>query len=69
MAKKQEPLKPMFPLKHEFYASLDNFLHQSGMLADLCHQMIRLDAVDEKLKPMLQERLDALHTARFGDED
>lgn len=69
MAKKQDPAKPLFPLKHEFYASLDNFTHQAGMLADMCRQMIQLDAVSEKIKPMLQERLDAFHAARFGGED
>lgn len=67
MAKKQP--KPLFPLKTEFYDSLDNFAHQAGMLADMCRQMIKMDAVNEKLKPMLQERLDAFQAARMSDED
>jgi hypothetical protein len=67
MAKK-DPVKPLFPLKAEFYASVDNFAHQAGMLADMCKQMIQMNAVDERLKPMLQERLDAFNAARFGGE-
>ena len=68
MAKSKEKPKPLFPLKQDFYASLDNFAHQAGMLADLCKQMIQLNAVSEKVKPMLQERLDAFGLARFGDD-
>lgn len=69
MAKKQEPPKPLFPLKHDFYASLDNFAHQAGMLADMCRQLIQMNAVDDRVKAPLQERLDSFHAARFGDEN
>ncbi len=68
MKKAKEAPKPLFPLKHDFYASLDNFAHQAGMLADMCHQLIQLNAVSENSKPMLQERLDAFRAARFGGE-
>jgi len=69
MAKVKEPPKPLFPLKHDFYASLDNFAHQAGMMADMCRQLIQMDAVSEKIKPMLQERIDAFQAARFGDDN
>lgn len=70
MAKKSDPPKPIFPIKHEFYASLDNFIHEAGMLADSVRQMLGMPGVitNEALRKVLQERLDAFGKARFGDE-
>ena len=70
MAKKHQPPKPMFPLKHEFYASLDVFTHEAGMLADATKQILDLpDIITNKAaRKLLQERLDAFAAARFGDE-
>lgn len=70
MAKKPEPTKPMFPLKHEFYASLDAFIHQAGMLADSVHSALTMPGIieNEALRKILQERLDAFAEARFGDD-
>ena len=68
MAKKSEPPKPIFPLKHEFYASLDHFIHEAGMLADAVKQAMDLGAVDKRVSPILAERLDAFEKARHGNE-
>lgn len=68
MAKK-EPPKPLFPLKHEFYVSLDAFTHEAGMLADMVRQCIHLGAVDQKAIAPLQERLNAFAAIRFGDKE
>lgn len=71
MAKTKEPVKPMFPLKHEFVASLDRFIHEAGMLADTVRQALQMPGViaNEGARRMLQERLDAFTEARFGDEE
>lgn len=63
----KHPPEPLFPLKHEFYASLDNFAHQAGMLADAVRQLIDMGAVNKAAVPPLQERLDAFNAARFGE--
>lgn len=68
MAKKQTETKPLFPLKHEFYDSLDRFAHESFMLAEAVRTAIQLDGVNEKVKPILQERLDAFMRVWGGNE-
>jgi hypothetical protein len=65
MAKR--PIKPIFPLKHEFDASLDRFINEAGMLADAVQTALNLKAVDEDARDTLQERLDAFAGARFGN--
>jgi hypothetical protein len=58
MSKKPDA-KPMYPLKHEFVASLDRYLHQSRMLADAVRMALELPGVirNENLRKALQERL------------
>ena len=67
MARKPDP-KPLFPLKGDFYESLDRFIHEAGMLADVAEQAMKLGAISEKLRPIFQERIDAFRKARFGDQ-
>lgn len=69
MAKKQEPTKPIFPLKHEFYASLDKYIHESGMLADSVRQCLSMPGIitNEAMRKILQERLDAHNMARDAE--
>lgn len=64
MAKK-EPPKPMFPLKHQFYDSLDNYIHNARILADSVRTFVDLgEAANLKaFKEKLQERLDAFERA------
>lgn len=66
MTKKEEP-RPMFPVKHEFYASLDRFIHEAGMLADSLRTVLRhADGIKPGIATLLQERLDAFDHARTG---
>jgi hypothetical protein len=69
MAKRKQDVKPLFPVKHEFYASLDRFTHEAGMLSDAVRQCLNLpDVIKNKAaRDILQERLDAFAAARFGD--
>lgn len=71
MAKKQEPPKPLFPLKHEFYASLDAFAHQAGMLADSVSQALQIEGVitNTAMRRILHERLDAFAATRLDGEE
>lgn len=70
MTKRKEPIKPIFPLKHEFYASLDRFIHEAGMLAQAVEQLIDMPNVfrSDEAKKLLRERLTAFAESRFGDE-
>jgi hypothetical protein len=63
----RRPVKPIFPLKYEFDASLDRFIREAGMLADAVQTALNLKAVDEDARDTLQERLDAFAEARGGD--
>ena len=45
MPKKQEQPKPLFPLKHDFAKSLDNYIHQAGMLSDAVRTLIQMDQI------------------------
>lgn len=71
MPKKPEPAKPLFPLKHEFEASLDAFAHEAGMLADAVKQALEFEGVikNDAVRKLLKERLDAFAATRFGEDD
>jgi hypothetical protein len=71
LVKKKEAPKPLFAVKHDFYASLDNFIQQSIML----HQAVRtvVDHADSS-KPlpqgvidMVKQRLDDWEKATLTD--
>ena len=69
MARKPVDAKPLFPIKHDFVASLDRFIHEAGMLRDAVRQAIQLDAVKKgPITDILQERLKAFDLARFGED-
>jgi len=70
MAKKQKPAKPLFPLKHEFYASLDQYTHEAGMLRDVVDQLLKMGAIPPgSAAVMLRERVVAFDKIRFGDDN
>ena len=60
MAKKAKDIKPIFPLKHEFYDALDNFIQEATMLANVA----RFIAEHGDLKPGLRRQLDEQLEAR-----
>lgn len=69
MARKKDPPKPLFGLKHDFYDSLDNFIQYSINLHQMARSLLDLNVVPDKLKPMLQEKVDALETAMMSKDD
>lgn len=65
---KKAKLKPIFPLKHDFYASLDHLLHQTMMLYQAVEQAIDLGAIgNESVKKMLAERVANVRAAMSED--
>ena len=69
MAKRQESVKPLFPLKHEFYASLDKYTHEAGMLRDVVHQLLKMGKLKGPAEALIKERLKAFDEVRFGDDN
>jgi hypothetical protein len=70
MARRQEAPKPLFPLKHEFVASLDQYIHKAGMLGDAVRTIVaHADdfKVPEKVVGVLRERLVEFDLACSGE--
>lgn len=64
---KPEP-KSIFPVKHEFYDALDNFIHEAGMLSNAVKSVLDLSkSLEPSVKNILQERLDAFQRAWSKD--
>ncbi len=69
MAKRKvDNVKPLFPLKHEFIESLNRYIHEASMLADVIDTALKLGAIDTRLSGMVIERLSAFNAARYGDD-
>jgi hypothetical protein len=56
--------KPLLPLKHEFVASLDRFIHEAGMLADCVRTALDNDAISPRVADIVRKRLDAFDKMR-----
>ena len=70
MARKTEPAKPLFPLKHDFYRSLDVYIEKASMLASICQSLAREDGLISVpgIRDMLVKALAEFDEARFKDE-
>ena len=70
MARKKEEPKPLFSLKHDFYASLDNALQQASNLLQVVDQAVDLagDKMPAPIKEILMERSAALRKALMSDD-
>ncbi len=66
MSKKTEPVKPLFPLKHEFENSLNRYIEATSALAEIVRTCLKHDLIDKKVVDMVQERLNALDASRYG---
>jgi hypothetical protein len=69
MTKKFKPIKPMFPLKHEFTDSLDLCLQQAITLITAVRTVLELKQVDASAAVKLRECLDTFEAAMFGKGD
>jgi len=67
MARKKEEPKPLFSLKHDFYESLDAVTQQGIMLIQAIEHALDLGQVNERVAPIIRERLDAFRKALLTD--
>lgn len=69
MARKKETPKPMFSLRHDFVASLENLCSECIMLLQVVDTLVRQD---DSLKPavrgLLKERSEALRAALMTED-
>lgn len=68
MAKKAKDIKPIFPLKHEFYDALDNFIQEATMLANTARFIAENGGLKPGLKQQLEKQLEAFSAARHSDD-
>lgn len=69
MAKKKEPAKPIFPLKHEFYDSLDNFIQKSMMMGNAIDTVLSVGKgeIPERFLKVLEDARAEYNTAWSDD--
>jgi hypothetical protein len=68
MARSKEPPKPLFNLKHDFYASLDNVAHEAIMLLQAIDMALKHGAVSDTIAPTLKERSAAFRASLSSDD-
>ncbi len=68
MARKKEPPKPLFSLKFDFVASLDNVCHEAIMLMQVVDSVIHMVEMPQGVKDMLIERAKAMRAALSNNE-
>lgn len=66
MARSIEPPKPLYPLKHEYQASLDNYLGKVSMLVSSMSSLLGTEHMSEFATTVLKERLAELEAAARG---
>jgi hypothetical protein len=69
---RKEAPKSFFPLKHEFVASLDRYIHTAGMLREAVKNIVDLGVIDnaavvEQLRKHLQAFDEAAHGIENGE--
>lgn len=68
MARRKEEPRPLLAFKHDFYASLDNMLHEATMLIQATEMVIRTEAVKGPAADALKERIAAFRKSIFTEE-
>lgn len=67
MARKKEPTIPLFGLKHDFYASLDNMTQEALNLMNALETALDLGKVHPTAAEILRERLKAFRATLTED--
>lgn len=68
MARNKQPPKPLFALRHDFAASLDNVCHEAIMLLQAVDMSIRQEGLPPAIKDILSERSKAMRAALMQDD-
>jgi hypothetical protein len=67
MARKKEQPKPLFTLKHDFYASLDEVAQRAIVLIQAIESALDLGQIGDAAKPIVREHLDAFRKSLLSD--
>lgn len=68
MARKKEQPKPLFGLKHDFFASVENVCHEAIMLLQAVDMVVKNGGLDPAISQILAERSKAMRAALMSDE-
>lgn len=73
MARKKEPPKPLFALRHDFVASLENVCNQNIMLIQAVEMITRDNVpgvtIPKPIRDLLTERVAAMRAALMSDDE
>lgn len=69
MARKKETPKPMFDLRHDFVASLENLCQECIMMLQAVDGAIEHGKLADPVKSILEERYKALRAALVNEEN
>lgn len=67
MARKKEPTKPLFAVKYDFYASLDEVANTAIVLIQAIETALDLKQIGDAAEPIVREKLDAFRKALLTD--
>ena len=69
MARKKDPPKPLFALRHDFVASLDNVCSEAVMLLQAVDTVLRHDdKLASGVRDILSERSKAMRAALMSED-
>jgi hypothetical protein len=69
MSRKKETPKPMFALRADFAASLENVCNECVMMLQMVDSLIQLGNLTPNLKAMLIERRGKMRAALMSEND
>lgn len=69
MARKKEQPKPLFAVKHDFYASLDHLAQEAIMLLQAIDMALRSEQIPDPAASILRERAASFRAALSRDEE
>jgi hypothetical protein len=68
MARKKDPPKPLFGLKHDFFASVENVGHEAIMLLQAVDMAIKNGGLDPAISGILKERSASMRAALMSED-
>ena len=68
MARKKEAPKPLFNLKHDFFASMENVCHEAIMLLQAVDMAVRNGKLPTEIAEILKERSKAMRASLTSEE-
>lgn len=69
MARKKEPAKPLFAVKHDFVNSLDTLLQEAVNLAGVLDMVLQHGSLPPNIKEIVAVRVTRFKAALFSRDD